>query len=130
MVEGRIVKIIDEKTIVANVGTQDGVTAGAEFVVVQVLDAVVDPESGAELGELEAIKARVIAIHAQPKLTTFVPLGSEQARQTVLSERLAWDSRGAPIGSADTTLPIDRSQMSGSRHVEAIRVGDVIRAVV
>jgi hypothetical protein len=130
MIEGCIVRIVDERSIIANIGAEHGVTVGAEFVVIQSLDAVTDPESGDELGTLEAIKARVLAMHVQPKLTTFVPVGSEQIPQTVLSERLAWDSRGAPIGSTDESLPIDRSQMAGRRQIEAIRVGDVIRVVV
>lgn len=130
MIEGRIVRIVDERTLVANVGAEQGVTVGSQFVVVQVVDPVSDPDTGEELGNLEMVKARLVAMHVQPKLTTLVPLPDEAGPSTVLSERMAWGSHGAPIGSQDVSLPVDRSQMSGRRRVEAIRVGDPVCSVV
>ncbi|HDS73950.1 MAG TPA: hypothetical protein ENN56_00265 [Firmicutes bacterium] len=129
MIEGRIVRIIDERTLIANVGSVAGVSVGDEFVVIQSMDQVVDPETNEELGTWEMIKARLIAIHVQSRLTTLVPLPGEVSRQTVLSERLAWGSHGAPIGSQDVSLAVDRSQVSGRRRVDLIRVGDHIQSV-
>ena len=129
MIEGRIVRIIDERTLIANVGSVSGVSVGDEFVVVQTMEQVVDPETNEELGEWEMIKARLVAIHVQSRLTTLVPLPSEDSRQTVLSERLAWSSHGAPIGSQDVSLAVDRSQVSGRRRVDLIRVGERVKSV-
>ena len=129
MIEGKIVKIVDERTLVADVGTEQGVAVEQQFVVVQPVDMVVDPESGDELGTLELIKARLVAVHAQPRIATLAPLPGEQSQSTVLSQRMAWDSRGAPIGSSDVILSVDRSQISGRHRVEAIKIGDVVRSV-
>jgi len=129
MIEGRIVRIVDERTLIANIGSEKGVAVGQEFVVVQSVEPVVDPETNEELGVWEMIKARVVAVHVQPKLATFMPLPGQKAQTTVLSERMAWDSRGAPIGSQDVSLAVDRTQMSGRRHTDVIRNGDTIRSV-
>lgn len=129
MAEGRIVHIVDERTLIANVGLDAGVAVGDEFVVVQIMEQIVDPETNEELGQWEMVKARLVAIHVQPRLTTLVPLPAESSRQTVLSERLAWGTHGAPIGSHDVNLAVDRSQVSGRRRVDLIRVGDPVKRI-
>ena len=129
MIEGRIVRIVDERTLIASIGVEQGVAVGQEFVVVQPTEEVVDPQTNEALGVWEMIKARVVAVHVQPKLTTFMPLPAEKGPTTVLSERMAWGTHGAPIGSQEVSLAIDRTSMSGRRRPDVIRVGDTIRSV-
>ncbi len=129
MIEGRVVRIVDDQMIVVNVGAGHGVKYGMEFVVVQPMEGITDPDTGDDLGTWEMVKARLIVMHVQPKLSTLVPLPSEKSQTTVLSQRLAWNSHGAPAGSQDVSLAVDRAQMSGRRRVEAIRVGDPVRSV-
>lgn len=129
MTEGRIVRIIDERTLIATFGADVEVTVGTQFVVIQQVEPVADPETNEDLGIWEMVKARLVAAHVQPRLVTLVPVPSGEKRSTVLSERMAWDARGVPIGSEDVTLSIDRSEMSGRRRVEAIKIGDIVRSV-
>jgi hypothetical protein len=129
MVTGRIVRIIDEYTLVANVGLEHGVAVGEDYVVVQPVEPVTEPETGAELGMWEMVKARLVVVHAQEKISTLMPLPEQPAHATVLSERMAWNSQGAPIGSRDVALPIDRTQMTGRRRTDLIRVGDTVKSV-
>lgn len=129
MVIGRIVRIVDEYTLVADLGLEQGVSVGDEYVVVQPVEPVVDPETRAELGVWEMVKARLVVVHAQERLSTLMPLPERPAHATVLSERMAWNSQGAPIGSRDVALPVDRSQMAGRRRTDLIRVGDTVKSV-
>ena len=129
MVTGRIVRIIDEYTLVADIGLEHGVAVGDDYVVVQPVEPVTEPETGAELGVWEMVKARLVVVHAQEKISTLMPLPEQPAHATVLSERMAWNSQGAPIGSRDVALPVDRTQMAGRRRTDLIRVGDTIKSV-
>ena len=129
MIEGRIVRIVDEKTLVASIGLENGVSPGQEFVIVQAVDMILNPDTEEELGVWEMVKARVIAVHVQPHLTTFAPQGAPAAQSMLLSEQMTMNSYGVPVGSTQETLPVDRSQMSGTRRVEMIRIGDTIRSV-
>lgn len=129
MIEGRIVRIVDERTLLANIGTEHSVAVGQEFVVVQPTEEVVDPQTNESLGVCELVKARVVAVHVQPKLTTFMPVPDEKRQTAVLSERMAWGPHGAPIGSQEVSLSIDRTHMSGRRRPDVIRIGDTIRSV-
>ncbi len=131
MTEGKIIAIVDERTLIANIGRDDGVEPGEEYVIVQAMDMVEDPETGGELEVWEMVKSRVIAMHVQGKITTFSPISTAAASQsTVLSERMTYSPSGTPIGSqGEQDLAIDRTQMLGRRRPENIRKGDVIRSV-
>jgi hypothetical protein len=129
MTEGTIVRIVDDRTLIAGIGMDDGVKPGQQFVVVQPVDIITDPESGVELGTWEMVKARVIAEHVQAKLTTLVPIGTGTINQTVLSEQMAWGPHGTPIGASEESLNVDRAQVSGRHRTETIRIGDVVRSV-
>lgn len=129
MITGRIVRIIDEFTLVANFGLEQGAAVGLEFVVVQPVDNLVDPVTNEDLGVWEMIKARLIVVHAQEKMSTLMPAPERGEHATVLSERMAWNPQGAPIGSRDVALPVDRSQMAGRRRTDLIRVGDIVKSV-
>lgn len=129
MIEGRIIRIVDERTLVANIGIEQGVAVGQEFVVIQAIEEVIDPQTNESLGVWEMIKARVVAVHVQPRLTTLMPVPDEKQQTAVLSERMAWGPHGAPVGSEEVSLAIDRTSMSGRRRPDVIRIGDTIRSV-
>ena len=131
MKEGRIIAIVDERTLIANIGRDDGVEPGEEYVIVQPMDMIEDPETGNDVEVWEMVKSRVIAMHVQRKITTFSPIATAAASQsTILSERMTFSPSGSPIGSeGDQSLAVDRTQMIGRRRPENIRKGDVIRSV-
>lgn len=64
-IEGRVASILNERDLVINRGSSDGVLEGMLFMVNQPNVPIRDPESGLALGELtrEKIKVRVIEVH-------------------------------------------------------------------
>jgi|ETN02SMinimDraft_2_1059926.scaffolds.fasta_scaffold108439_1 hypothetical protein len=131
MALGRIVKIVDENTIVINVGSSSEVTTGMVFVVIQESSEIMDPETDESLGRWEMVKAHLVAAHVQEKMTTLVPIsdGVSSDSSAVLSDLMSRDSRGEPIGGRRVALPVDRSQVSGRPSSDVIRVGDIVRSV-
>ena len=72
-IEGKVARILDEYSIVINVGRDNGVVDGMVFVVfVQSDDEVKDPDSGEVLGKLENIKEHIFVAHVQDKFSTCV----------------------------------------------------------
>lgn len=130
--QGRIVKILDEQRLVANIGLQDGVSPGDRFVVFETGEEIVDPESGESLGELELVKAQVEAAHVQERMVILAaPSGSEQERpiaKTVLSAIMAQTSPG-PDKREAISLGVRKDQISGMPLVHPIQVGDQVRRV-
>ena len=67
-VKGKIAKIIDESTVILNVGAKDGVTSGMRFVIYEEGEEVQDPDTGDSLGAWEVVKGEVAAKHVQERI--------------------------------------------------------------
>lgn len=69
-IEGKVAAIIDDTTLVLNVGSEQGVQEGMAFAIFASHGEIQDPDSGQSLGRWEAVKARVVATHVQERLCT------------------------------------------------------------
>lgn len=116
---GRVIKVLREDHLVANLGLEHGVQPGDRFVVFEVGEEIVDPESDESLGRIERVKTEVVAFHVQEKMSQLRPMESldpSAMSAQVLSATLASTAlRGGP--------PRGRSRPP------RIAVGDKIRRV-
>ena len=69
-IEGKVAAIIDDTTLVLNVGSEQGVQEGMAFAIFALQGEIEDPDSGESLGRWEVVKARVLATHVQARLCT------------------------------------------------------------
>ncbi|HUT36591.1 MAG TPA: hypothetical protein VNE39_24090 [Planctomycetota bacterium] len=135
-VEGKVAKILDEQTLILNVGSAQGVVQGMVFSIFAPVEEVKDPDTGKSLGQWEAVKGYVQAAHPQERLTVclaYAPIRpattdpKERGTHTLSAELVEVSMlRG---GSVKTKLNVDRSQLSGLPEVGPIRVGDSARSV-
>ena len=139
-IEGKVAKILDEYSIVINVGRDNGVVNGMVFVVfVQSDDEIKNPDSGEVLGKLEHVKDHVFVAHVQDKFSTCVAGEKEassreaasQGVQTLsgamMAESMTIGPGGGRIGSEK--LNVNTSQVTGVPQLGPISVGDRVRAV-
>ena len=140
IIEGKVAKILDEYSIVINIGRNDGVTEGMVFVVfTQSSDEIKDPDSGETLGTLENVKDYVSAIHIQDKFTTCVAKeakkipeeGEGSGAQTLSGAMMAESMSARPGGSKIRTekLNVNTSQIAGVPQLDPITLGDKVRSV-
>lgn len=94
--ELRVVKIIDEYSVVTNYGEEDGAQTGDVLEVFAKGDVVVDPLTQERLGVLESVKASLIVEKAYPKMSVcksyFCPetvKGSERGKLSVNIESIS-----------------------------------------
>ncbi len=132
--EGRVARILNDRSIVINRGSAQGVREGMRFVVFAELDEVPDPETGDSLGKLELVKARVVASHVQEKMTvcTAEPEPSaasaeDPAHHTLSAEMIAvsMQAHGGEAGALD----VAKSEITGLPKAGPIAVGDRVRSV-
>lgn len=139
-IEGKVAKILDEYSIVINVGRDNGVVDGMVFVVfVQSEDDVKDPDSGEALGKLEYVKDYIFVSHVQDKFSTCVAGEKEassreaesQGAQTLSGAMMAESMTVRPGGSriSNEKLNVNTSQITGVPQLGPISVGDMVRAV-
>ena len=136
-IEGKVAKILDEKTIVLNVGRAAGVEQGMVFCVFAPVEDVTDPDTGESLGTWEAVKGYVQATHPQERLTvcrSFAPEAvrsqdpKERGTHTLSSELVAVSMLdGGPL--ARQTLNVNKSQLAGMPQIGPISVGDLARSI-
>lgn len=66
-----VLKIIDDYTVVINVGSDHGIKKNQQFLVYSIdPDPITDPRTNEVLGDLEIVKGRGRAKHVQPRFTT------------------------------------------------------------
>ena len=68
--DGLVAEICNERKVVLNKGSNDGISNGDKFVVFNLGEEVHDPKTGESLGILEEIKGKGKVIHVQDHMCT------------------------------------------------------------
>ena len=68
-IKGKVVKILDEYSVVVDVGSVNGVEEDMEFVIYEEGESIEDPDTGEEIGMMEFPKARVEPYHIMENMT-------------------------------------------------------------
>ncbi len=125
MIQTRIAKIVSPTKVILAAGADQGVQEGMEFVIYELSDPVLDPETGDSLGRLELHKARVRVSQVQERLSVAItPLRQVQRR---LFPEL-WT--GTVTETVNERLPLDESTATALAEPElTVKVGDLVRSV-
>lgn len=137
-IEGKVAKILDDQTLVLNVGKAQGVEQGMVFCVYAPVEDVTDPDTGESLGTWEAVKGYVQATHPQDRLAVCRAFSPKTVRKseapedrgthTLSSELVAVSMlSGGPL--AQERLHVDRGDLAGMPEIGPIRVGDLARSI-
>ena len=131
-IEGKVAKIVDDRTVVINRGSKDGVSENMTFAIVARGDEVTDPDSGESLGAWEVVKGQVKVTHVQEKLS--VCSAFREAVQEETNPKTGKTLSGAMVDVSfpreeDAKLDVQASDVSGRPQVGPIAVGDVVRSV-
>ena len=127
-IKGKVAKIIDDYSVLINVGSQHGVTNGMRFVIYEEGEEVLDPDTGESLGAWEVVKGQVVAQHVQERIT-LAGAPPEEAKSVAVpvSSLMAEVSKGR--SESDSTLNVKRSDLSGRPHVGPVAIGDHVRSI-
>jgi hypothetical protein len=117
--EGRIAKFLDKYTVVINIGAEDGVEQSDKFVVYEVSDPVIDPETEEDLGSIEYTKAKIRPENIMENMT--VMKTSESTTTTPISNVAALTGE---------TKPKKLSNSSDiESHKDEVQRGDRVRRI-
>ena len=133
VIEGKVAQILDEFTLILNVGRAQGVKEGMEFVIFAPGEEVTDPDTGESLGQWEMVKGHVVATHVQEKLCLCSAVQPRQEedhtdpRTRTLSAALI--AEHMPGQESLRPLNVNKSQIHGKPKAGPISVGDRARSV-
>ena len=123
MITGKVAKILSDEELILNIGLDDDVKEGMEFVIFEEGEHIFDPQSGDDLGPLETVKGRVTVYHVMPRLsrarTKTYRSSSVQAMYDVV--------RG--VESRRRKLEIVGGDAKPVREDLTVRVGDKVHSV-
>lgn len=123
-VEGRIIRIVDQTTVVINVGKKHGVKVGDIFRIEGSREVIIDPETGAELGKLLVTKGslKVTASYDQFSLAVSKWVAS-------LGEMISMSfTSPQPVREIGSELSVNRQDIKpwGSSYGGQVVVGDKV----
>ncbi|EDQ06531.1 hypothetical protein DSM14862_00273 [Sulfitobacter indolifex] len=68
--QAKVAKVVSRYKVVLNVGEQDGVDIGSEYILYRVGEDILDPDTGESLGAYEQIIGRGVITHVQDRIST------------------------------------------------------------
>ena len=71
-IRGKIIRIVDARTVIIDLGSEHGVTQGARFSIIAEAEPIVHPDTGETLGILPVVKAKLKADRVYSKFTVAV----------------------------------------------------------
>lgn len=115
----KIVKIIDEYNVVINIGENAGVKCGDEFQIYTPPLVVHDPDTGATLGTLTHVKAKIVVKGVTPLMAVC---------QNTAAAPNSLDALSRTLKPRPAQLKVDPEQISGGFD-DIIRIGDIVQKV-
>ena len=80
VIEGRVARILNERELVINRGTEQGIQDGMKFSILEEANDIIDPETSEVLGSLTREKIRVKIVDVQPRFSVGRTYETYQAR--------------------------------------------------
>ena len=133
VITGKVAAVIDDTTLVLNIGLREGVREGMVFSIVAEYDQIQDPDTGESLGKWEMVKARVVVTHVQERMCTVrSPLGHEAPNTGTLSAMMVQHSFGYFGQQAEERqrLEVRLHDLKGHPKGTPIMIGDLARSLL
>ncbi len=87
---GKVVKVLSETKVVVDIGSDHGLKDGADLVVYELDEEIIDPETNESLGRLEIVRGKGKARHVQPKFSTVEACSTRLQRRTPMPYGLSF----------------------------------------
>lgn len=128
-IKGRIIRILDETTVIVNLGLRDGVGASSVFSILGTPEEVVDPITKESLGTVLVVKGRVKANSVSERFTIAT---SKWIERTSRFTGLSFGGYEESAEEHDSKLRIQSSEVKPWKAVSAefVRVGDEVETSV
>lgn len=125
MIQTKVARILSPTQVILAAGSDQGVREGMEFIIYDLSDVILDPETNEPLGQLELVKGRVKASHVQKSLT----FATTMARNVVRNPLEALSVFAPYRETIYEQLPVDESSVTALQTERKVKIGDLVRSV-
>jgi hypothetical protein len=131
-IKGKIIRIIDTRTVIINLGTKDGITNDSYFNILGEPEEIIDPFTQDILGSVNIVKAKLKASQAYEKFTiaTTSWISHSIKLNNPLSASLADIYETVEVDEGE--LRVDKSQIQPwkAKSELPVKIGDIITVEV
>lgn len=126
-IRGRIIRILDDRTVIINLGRQHGVKDRSIFSILAEPEPVIDPFTNEELGRVTVVKAKLAASQVYDKFTIATTSWIESTLPTALRQALGM---GKVLDEGELRVRPEDIQPWKAKSEIPVRVGDVVEVEV
>jgi hypothetical protein len=112
--------------VLINRGSREDIKSGDRFLVFGLGPHIKDPDSGADLGELEVVRGRGVDVHVREHLAT---LRTMERRRTRPAKRIRRETFGALSLAAGGNVIEEELAPEEEIPFEAVRLGDLAKQI-
>ncbi|MCK8154417.1 hypothetical protein MYG01_21420 [Citrobacter amalonaticus] len=132
----KIIHINDDKTqFVINKGSENNINSipsYKKFLIVELGDSVIDPDTGENLGVLEIVKGEAKIFHIQEKMTTLI--SNEHIQTPAMEEVIYKNSRnktffGVPVLEQEPSSKIKKQPGKIVKPLVNVKIGDIVKLI-
>jgi len=132
IVTGNIIRIIDRRTVIVNLGSKDGITDHSIFSIMGEPEQIIDSETEENLGEVTIVKSRVKASEIAEKFTIATTKWTT-TRLTIMDSFLGGINKSIETSEMDEgELNVDPAEIKPwkAKSETPVRVGDTVQVEV
>lgn len=124
----KIIKIIDDRTVIIDAGINSGLTTGQALIIVNIGEKVIHPDTNEILGHIETIKGHLEVINIMDKMTL-----CKSPEEQVEIPSIMTGVGGAFVGKPrykNTRAPLNvnpESITGGANNSNYIDIGDIVK---
>ncbi|MDT7542078.1 MAG: hypothetical protein QOE33_1982 [Acidobacteriota bacterium] len=130
-IKGRIIRILDKRTVVINLGRDSGINTSSIFYILGEPESVIDPETKAVLGAVTVTKSRVKALQVFDKFTV---AATSWVDRTVSfpdpSVALSSLFHEAPVDEGELNVQLTDIQPWKAKSKSPVKVGDEVEVTI
>jgi hypothetical protein len=130
MINGRVIRILDRRSVAINVGSDDGVEQGMRFGIYTPREHIVDPETNEDLGVYRRRKATIQASTVSAKFTIASPVPRRVRTGGGASFQSSLTALIGTYEEVEVDLPVSSSEIDPLPTGEQVAVGDTVEEIV
>ncbi|MEQ9278862.1 MAG: hypothetical protein RLN83_05155 [Balneola sp.] len=131
-IKGRIIRILDSRTVIINLGKNQGITKDSIFSILAEHEEVIDPQTNEVLGKVNVVKSKLKAATVEDKYTIATTSWTRSSAQIQIMKQFfgGLDYESQEIDWGELNVSEDQIQPWKAREELPVNIGDEVEVNV
>jgi hypothetical protein len=129
-IRGKIIRILDPKTVIINLGRKDGIQDSSVFSILGEPETVVDPFSHEELGQVTVVKSRLGVSQVYDRMTIATTTWVETTLSKVITNLFGMETTRVNVDEGELRVKPEDIQPWKAKLESIVQLGDVVEVAI